>query len=191
MLHGLPDVSAPLRRFRVREISQREGASGQFGEEHLMDVLVEGKRYRTSAATLLASGPAWDERLGQEPRRRLDVRVGGLDLSAIVGGRGWERLGRQASLFRTLKGNYFVQFQSTWPGERDRLLPLSQDQAMRKREARSAAADAFSVAWGRRGAGIRVNRSGHHRPPMNCTGTARQGARNRVGAGHGATLRGS
>jgi hypothetical protein len=96
-----------------------------------MDVVVEGKRYRTSAATLLASGPAWDERLGDEPRRLLDVRVGGLDLSAIVGGRGWERLGWQAFLFRTLKGNYFVQFQSTWPGERDRLLPLTQDDAMR------------------------------------------------------------
>jgi hypothetical protein len=65
-----------------------------------MDVVVEGKRYRTSAATLLASGPTWDKRLGNEPRRLLDVRVGGLDLSAIVGGRGWERLGWQAFLFR-------------------------------------------------------------------------------------------
>jgi hypothetical protein len=96
-----------------------------------MDVVVEGKRYRTAAAPLLASGRAWDERLGDEPRRLLDVRVGGLDLSAIVGGRGWEQFGRQAFLFRTLKGNYFAQFQSTWPGERDRLLPLSQDEAMR------------------------------------------------------------
>jgi hypothetical protein len=34
----------------------------------LMDVVVEGKRYRTAAATLLASGPTWDERLGDEPR---------------------------------------------------------------------------------------------------------------------------
>jgi hypothetical protein len=58
---------------------------------HLMDVVVEGKRYRTAAATLLASGPTWDERLGNEPRRLLEVRVGGVDLSAIVGGRGWER----------------------------------------------------------------------------------------------------
>jgi hypothetical protein len=96
-----------------------------------MDVVVEGKRYRTAAATLLASGPAWDERLGDDPRRLLEVRVGGLDLSAIVGGRGWERLGWQAFLFRTQKGNYFVQFQSTWPGERDRLLPLGLDEAMR------------------------------------------------------------
>jgi hypothetical protein len=37
----------------------------------------------------------------------------------------------RAFLFRTLKGNYFAQFQSTWPAERDRLLPLSQDEAMR------------------------------------------------------------
>jgi hypothetical protein len=106
---------------------------------HSMDVVVEGKRYRTAAATLLASGPAWDERLGDEPRRLLDVRVGGLDLSAIVGGRGWERLGWQAFLFRTLK-NYFVQFQSTWPGDRDRLLPLSQDESAESRPDRGARA---------------------------------------------------
>jgi hypothetical protein len=98
---------------------------------HLMDVVVEGKRYRTAAATLLASGPAWDERLGDEFRRLLEVRVGGLDLSAVVTGRGWGRLGWQAFLFRTPKGNYFVQLQSTWPGERDRLFPLSRDEAMR------------------------------------------------------------
>ena len=98
---------------------------------HLMDVVVEGKRYRTAAATLLASGPAWDARLGDEPRRLLEVRVGGVDLSAVAGGRGWERLGWQAFLFRTQKGNYFAQFQSTWPGERDRLLPLSLNEAMR------------------------------------------------------------
>jgi hypothetical protein len=89
---------------------------------HLMNVVVEGKRYRTAAATLLASGPAWDERLGDDPRRLLEVRVGGVDLSAVVAGRGWERLGWQAFLFRTAKGNHFVQFQSNWPGERDRLL---------------------------------------------------------------------
>ena len=97
----------------------------------LMDAVVEGKRYRTAAATLLAIGPAWDEPLGDEPRRLLEVRVGGVDLSAVMGGRGWERLGWQAFLFRTQKGNYFAQFQSTWPGERDRLFPLSPDEAMR------------------------------------------------------------
>jgi hypothetical protein len=98
---------------------------------HLMDVVLEGKRYRTAAATLLASGPSWDKRLGDEPRHLLEVRLGGVDLSAVMGGRGWERLGWQAFLFRTQKGNYFAQFQSTWPGERDRLLPLSPDEAMR------------------------------------------------------------
>jgi hypothetical protein len=29
------------------------------------------------------------------------------------------------------EGNHFVQFQSTWPGERDRLFPLNLDEAMR------------------------------------------------------------
>lgn len=72
---------------------------------HFMDVVIERKRYRTSAATLLASGPAWDERLGRGGPRLLDFRVGGLDLSAIVGGRGWERLGWQAFVLRTQKGN--------------------------------------------------------------------------------------
>ena len=96
-----------------------------------MDVVVEGQRYRTATATLLATGLGWDQRLGGEPRRLLEVRVGGVDLSALVGGRGWERVGWQAFLFRTTKGNHFVQFQSTWPGERDQLLlPLSPDGAM-------------------------------------------------------------
>ena len=95
-----------------------------------MDVVVEGKRYRTATATLLATGPGWDQRLGDEPRRLLEVWAGGVDLSAVVGGRGRE-LGWQAFLFRSTKGNHFVQFQSTWPGERDQLLPLSPDEAMR------------------------------------------------------------
>jgi hypothetical protein len=37
----------------------------------------------------------------------------------------------QAFLFRTTRGNHLVQFQSTWPGERDQLLPLSPDEAMK------------------------------------------------------------
>jgi hypothetical protein len=41
----------------------------------LMDVVVEGKRYRRVTATLLASGPAWDECLGDDPRRLLEIRV--------------------------------------------------------------------------------------------------------------------
>ena len=68
---------------------------------HLMDVVVERERYRTATATLLATGPGWDQRLGDEPRRLLEVLVGGVDLSAVVGGRGGERLGWQAFLFRT------------------------------------------------------------------------------------------
>src|SRR5918996_4558894 len=80
---------------------------------HLMDVVVEGKRYRTAAATLLASGPAWDARLGDEPRRLLEVRVGGVDLSAVVGGGGWERLCWEGFLFPTTNGKHLVQGQNT------------------------------------------------------------------------------
>jgi hypothetical protein len=52
-------------------------------------------------------------RTATNPSRLLAVHIGGLDLSAIVGGRGWERLGWKAFLFRTRKGNFFVQSQST------------------------------------------------------------------------------
>jgi hypothetical protein len=82
---------------------------------HLMDVVVEGKRYRTAAATLLASGPTWDERLSNEPRRLLEVRVGGVDLSAVVGGHGWERPGWHAFLLRTPKGNHSCSSKALGP----------------------------------------------------------------------------
>jgi hypothetical protein len=100
--------------------------------EHALDALGAPILGRLEVAgRVLGHSPEWDGRLGDEPRRLLEVRVGGVDLSAVAGGRGWERLGWQAFLFRTPKGNHFVQFQSTWLGERDRLLPLSLDEAMR------------------------------------------------------------
>jgi len=81
-----------------------------------MNVVVGGKRYRTETATLLASGPSGKEHLGQtgaEPEPILEVRLGGVELGALLLRGNWERLGRYAFLFRTPKGNYFVQHQSS------------------------------------------------------------------------------
>ncbi len=98
-----------------------------------MNVVVGGKRYRTETATLLASGPSGTEHLGQksaEPEPILEVRLGGVELGALLLRGNWERLGRHAFLFRTPNGNYFVQHQSSLPGERDQLVPLDQSDAM-------------------------------------------------------------
>lgn len=42
----------------------------------------------------------------------------------------WEGMGRHTFLFRTPKGNYFAQHQSSLPGERTQLMPLDQSDAM-------------------------------------------------------------
>ena len=98
-----------------------------------MNVVIGGKRYRTDTATLLASGPSGRGHLSQggaEPEPILEVRLGGVELGALLLRGNWESLGRHAILFRTPKGNYFVQHQSSLPGERDQLVPLDQSDAM-------------------------------------------------------------
>ena len=98
-----------------------------------INVVIGGKRYRTETAMLLASGPSGKEHLGQtgaEPEPIVEVRLGGVELGALVLRGNWERLGRHAFLFRTPKGNYFVQHQSSVSGERDQLVPLDQSDAM-------------------------------------------------------------
>ncbi len=98
-----------------------------------MSAVIGGKRYRTESATLLAGGPAGKARLDQaraEPEPILEVRLGGVEVGAFVLRGDWEGIGRYAFLFRTPKGNYFVQYQSSSPGERDRLVPLDQSHAV-------------------------------------------------------------
>ncbi len=98
-----------------------------------MNVVIGGKRYQTATATLLASGPSDKGHLGQagaEPEPILEVRLGGVELGALVIRGNWERLGQHAFLFRTPKGNYFVQHQSSLAGERDQLVPLDQGDAI-------------------------------------------------------------
>ncbi len=98
-----------------------------------MNVVIGGKRYRTATATLLASGPSGKEHVrqtGAEPEPIVEVRLGGVELGALVIRGNWERLGRHAFLFRTPKENYFVQHQSSVSGERDQLVPLDQGDAI-------------------------------------------------------------
>jgi hypothetical protein len=68
--------------------------------------VINGKRYRTAGATLLASDAQWD-------------------------GLSHERVGRNTFLFRSPKGAYFMVLQTTWPRERDVLSPLARDEALR------------------------------------------------------------
>ncbi len=99
-----------------------------------MSAISGGKRYRTETATLLASGP-----FGMEPLRQtsgellepiLEIRVGGVELGALVMRGLWEGQGWSAFLFRTHKGNYFVQHQLSSTGERIQLVPLDQSDAV-------------------------------------------------------------
>lgn len=75
-------------------------------QPRMMSVVVGGKRYKTETATLLAHDAYWD-------------------------GHNYERHGRNTFLFKTPRGNYFAQHQTLWQGERDRLQPLSAEEARR------------------------------------------------------------
>ena len=68
--------------------------------------IIDGKRYTTATATLIANDVFWD-------------------------GHNYERWGRNRFLLRTKNGNYFTVTRTQWQGERDVLTPLSQDEAMR------------------------------------------------------------
>ena len=79
-------------------------------ELRMMSEVINGKRYRTETALLLAS-----------------------DAYAEAGVQ--ERLGRNSFLLCTPKGNYFMQHQTTWPREKDTITPLARDEALRLFEA--------------------------------------------------------
>lgn len=69
-----------------------------------MTRIVNGKRYSTENATLLASDVYWD-------------------------GHNHERSGRNRWLYRTPKGRYFLLIRSMWQDERDSLEPISETDA--------------------------------------------------------------
>ena len=67
--------------------------------------VIEGKRYRTDTATLLAHDEYWN-------------------------GYNCEQGGRNTFLFRTPKGNFFAQHQTLLPGEINRITPLNTTEAI-------------------------------------------------------------
>jgi len=68
--------------------------------------VVDGKRYNTATATLIAGDDYWD-------------------------GHNYERRGTNMFLFRTPKGRYFTQSRTQWQGDDDgRLEPVSVDEAI-------------------------------------------------------------
>ena len=71
-----------------------------------MTRIVNGARYSTETATLLASDVYWD-------------------------GHNYERAGRNRWLYRTPKGRYFLATRSLWQGEQDTLEPLGEVDARR------------------------------------------------------------
>ncbi len=75
-------------------------------DARMMSIIVEGKRYRTEGAELLAS-----------------------DVNSV--GTSKEQVGRNTFLFRTSKGGYFMQHQTIWTGEQDSLTPLAREEAFR------------------------------------------------------------
>ena len=66
--------------------------------------VINGVRYNTDKAEVIASDEYWD-------------------------GRNYERGGRNTHLYRTTKGYYFVVYSTQWQGERDTLEPLNVEQA--------------------------------------------------------------
>jgi len=70
-----------------------------------MTRVVDGLRYDTETATLLAHDSYWD-------------------------GSNMERHGRNTYLYRTPRGRYFAVYLTQWQGERDALEPLTVDEAV-------------------------------------------------------------
>ena len=71
-----------------------------------MSKVIDGKRYSTETATLLASDEYWD-------------------------GRNYERSGRNTFLLRTPHGRYFTSTISQWQGECDELVPIDEIEAIK------------------------------------------------------------
>lgn len=70
-----------------------------------MTRILDGKRYSTATATLIADDCYWD-------------------------GSNHERSGRNRFLYRTPRGNYFVVYLTMWQGERDTLEPIDEADAI-------------------------------------------------------------
>ena len=89
--------------------------------EHFEGV-VGGKRYSVATAMLLAGDDYWD-------------------------GNNYERRGRQTFLYKTQRGNYFLLKLTQWQGERDRIEPLTTDEAVEMWELLPEHRMAFELAF--------------------------------------------
>ena len=69
-----------------------------------MQAVIEGKRYNTQTAILIADNGWWD-------------------------GHNHERHGRNSFLYRTPRGAYFFMHRTCWEGENDRIETCSPDEA--------------------------------------------------------------
>ncbi len=69
-----------------------------------METVIDGLKYNTETATLVAHDRYWD-------------------------GSNHERQGRNKYLYKTKKGNYFLHTVTLWQGERDDIMPLEQYEA--------------------------------------------------------------
>ncbi len=87
-----------------------------------MTAIVDRKRYSVATATLLAGDDYWD-------------------------GKNWERQGRNQFLYRTPNGNYFEVNLTRWQGERDTLIPLTQENAITLYEQLSEQRVSFEEAF--------------------------------------------
>lgn len=70
-----------------------------------MSAIIDRKKYSVKTAELLAGNDYWD-------------------------GHNFERSGRNEFLYRTPNGAYFTVNLTQWQGERDTLLPVTQDEAI-------------------------------------------------------------
>lgn len=84
--------------------------------------VIDGKRYNTSTATLIASDAYWD-------------------------GNNWERKGTNMFLYRTDKGNYFLFHMTQWQGDVDRIEPIAESEAIHRFEMLEEQEVTFEVAF--------------------------------------------
>ena len=73
---------------------------------HRITAIIDGKRYDTDKATVLASDEYWD-------------------------GHNYERGGTNCHLYRTAKGAYFAGYSTQWQGSRPRIEVLTLAEAQR------------------------------------------------------------
>ena len=67
--------------------------------------IINGKRYDTEVADVVSTDKYWD-------------------------GNNWDRGGRNKTLYRTKKGNFFTFRETRWQGEKSYLTAVSKDEAM-------------------------------------------------------------